>query len=200
MSDAEAALDRADMERLAAGEERALDSLMARHGGRLHGYLRRLLQNPWDAEDLAQETFVRVYEHRRRFVLGQPFVAWLYTIATNLVRDRYRWRQRHPETSLPDGTDALTPGSAPECSDPSGGAEPLERVLARERAGAVRDAVAALPEELRIPLVLSEYEDRSHQEISAILACTPKAVEMRLYRARSLLRTQLGRWLETGPA
>ncbi|MDO8348888.1 MAG: RNA polymerase sigma factor [Planctomycetota bacterium] len=199
MSDEEAALDRADMARLVQGHPTALDALMARHAGRLHAYLCRLLQNVPDAEDLAQETFARIYEHRLRFDSRQTFAAWLYTIATNLVRDRYRWRARHPESPLdppasPFGSGSdTTPAFADPCRIPS------DQALDRERAEAVRHAVATLPEDLRVPVVLAEFEDQSNQQIAAILGCSTKAVEMRLYRARQQLRTALTRWLAPEP-
>lgn len=197
MSDAEAALDRADMERLVAGRETALNDLMERHGGRLFAYLTRLLQDEGEAEDLAQETFVRIYEHRCQFDPSASFRSWMYAIAGNLARDRFRWRVRHPEASL-ESMDSLPSGpsvqaTAPDFIDRSTG--PDAATLASERAAAVRQAVASLPPDLRIPLLLAEFEERSHAEIATILECSPKAVEMRLYRARHQLRQSLDRWL-----
>lgn len=92
--------DRSDMARLAAGHGAALNDLMSRHAERLFQYLVRSLQNEDDAADLAQETFVRVYQNRAKFDAHKKFSAWLYAIASNLVRDRYRWRTRHPQVSL----------------------------------------------------------------------------------------------------
>ena len=74
---------------------------------------------------------------------------------------------------------------------PSAQPTPRESLVAEERAAAVRRAVATLPEDLRVPLVLSEYEEQSHAEIAAALECSPKAVEMRIYRARLQLRAAL---------
>jgi len=68
---------------------------------------------------------------------------------------------------------------------------PVESLDSAERADAVREAVAALPEEMRTPLVLFTYEEKSHAEIAEILNCSPKAVEMRLYHARNQLRDRL---------
>lgn len=197
MSEPAAAQDRADMERLARGDPGALDELMARHAGPLFGCLQRLLQNAADAEDLAQETFVRVYEHRDRFDPTHAFHAWLYAIAMNLVRDRFRWRSRHPETPLETPASASTDAPPPPASrltDPA--RTPRDTAVGNEQAEAVRQAVARLPEDLRLPLVLAEFEERSHAEISAILGCSPKAVEMRVYRARQQLRRDLARWLD----
>lgn len=197
MIDAEAALDRADMERLAAGQENALNRLMERHGGRLYAYLVRLLRDEGEAEDLAQETFVRIFEHRTRFDPEGSFRNWMYSIAGNLVRDRFRWRSRHPETAL-DADPDLTSGPAlhachPNLTDPQ--RTPDAATLGSERVQAVQEAIASLPPDLRMPLLLAEFEERSHTEIASILDCTPKAVEMRLYRARHQLRQRLDRWL-----
>ncbi len=182
-------LDVHDMSRLEAGEDAALDRLMERHAGKLYNYLLRCLQNEEDAADVAQETFVKVYRHRSRYNPAQKFSTWLYAIATNLVKDRCRWRTRHPEVSL--DADSNPSETAFRDSLPGDAPSPRERVQAEERSESVRKAVAELPEELRQPLVLFEYEDRSHAEIGAILGCSAKAVETRLYRARRLLRSSL---------
>lgn len=187
-------LDVQDMSRLAAGHDAALNELMERHRERLFHYLVRSLQNEDDAADLAQETFVKVYQSRARFDPSQKFSTWLYAIASNLVRDRYRWRSRHPQVSLDAESDAT--GDSFRDSLPGSGPSPNESVQVEERAKAVRVAVAALPEELRQPLILAEYEERSHAEIGAILGCSAKAVETRIYRARQQLRASLGRLLE----
>ena len=187
-------LDVQDMSRLAAGHDAALNELMERHGEKLFHYLVRSLQNEDDAADLAQETFAKVYQSRTRFDPSQKFSTWLYAIASNLVRDRYRWRSRHPQVSLDAESDAT--GDSFRDSLPGGGPSPNESVQVEERAEAVRVAVAALPEELRQPLLLAEYEERSHAEIGAILGCSAKAVETRIYRARQQLRASLGRLLE----
>ena len=182
------ALDQADMTRLAQGHDAALNALMERHGERLFHYLIRLLQNETEAADLAQETFVRVYQNRDRFNAGRKFSTWLYAIATNLARDRLRWHSRHPNVSL-EGKDDDETGLKNVL--PANQPTPREALEAAERAAAVRRALAELPEELRVPLILSEYEEQSHAEIAAVLDCSPKAVEMRIYRARQQLRAAL---------
>jgi RNA polymerase sigma factor, sigma-70 family len=183
------ALDRQDMERLASGHDTALNDLMTRHAQWLFHYLIRQLRDESDAEDLAQETFVRVFQHRQKFNPTHRFSTWLYTIATNLVRDRQRWRTRHPQVSL----DAENESTGGDLKDklPTTGATPEEKLIGGERAAAVRAAIAKLPEDLRTVILLFEYEEQSQQEIAAVLNCTPKAVEMRLYRARQELRERL---------
>jgi RNA polymerase sigma-70 factor (ECF subfamily) len=189
-------LDARDMAQLARGHGPALNQLMDRHAEKLFRYLIRSLQSEEDAADLAQETFVRVYQSRDRFDHRQRFSTWLYAIASNLVRDRFRWRSRHPQTSLDAPNDET--GIALGETLPENRPTPDESIQGEERAEMVRRAVASLPEELRLPLILAEYEGRSQADIGEILGCTAKAVETRLYRARQQLRSRLAKWLQAG--
>ncbi len=182
------AQDQADMARLMGGDDAALNDLMGRHGERLFHYLIRLLQDEEEAEDLTQETFVRVYRNRDRFRRGRKFSTWLYTIATNLARDRVRWLMRHRHLSL-DGADAQKASQFEAL--PAEELSPRENLEAEERAAIVRRAVASLPEELRVPLVLAQYEELPQAEIAEMLGCSVKAVEMRIYHARQQLRASV---------
>src|SRR5215471_12853740 len=132
--------DRSDMARLATDHDAALNDLMGRHAEKLYHYLLRILQNETEAADLAEETFVRVYEHRTSFNPRHKFSTWLYTIATNLTRTLQRSRARHPQVSLdiPVGETGrdfkeILPDSTPT---------PHQSLEASERADAVRRAVA----------------------------------------------------------
>lgn len=187
--------DADDMARLAAGHDAALNNLMDRHAPKLFNYLFRSLQDEADASDLAQETFVHLYQSRAKYDRTQKFSPWLYAIASNLVRDRYRWRSRHPQVSL-DAENEQT-GLSFKQNLEAADAAPDATLETEERAEAVRKAVAALPQELRQPLILATYEGLRQVEIAAILKCTPKAVETRIYRARHQLRTGLEDWMQT---
>ncbi len=180
--------DDACMARLAAGEDRALDELMHRWSARLISFLVRITGNHATSCDLAQESFVRLYQARDRFKPGGTFGSFLFQIAANLAKNHTRWQQRHPEISIDEGT-------MPEPGDTTR-ATPDQDATARETAEAVRRAVLELPEELRVPLVLSVYEGRGQDEIAAILGCSRKAVEMRVYRARQVLRDRLAQFLD----
>ena len=200
MSDTAAQLlecDRTDMTRLAAGHDPALNDLMERHAPKLFNYLARSLKDENDAADLTQETFVHVFQNRTKFDTRMKFSTWLYAIATNLVKDRYRHRTRHPQVSLDAENEAT--GEDFQESVPEQEQTPSESLQSAERAEAVRQAVGELPVELRTPLILSEYEELSHAEIGEILKCSAKAVEARLYRARNQLRDKLARLLEGSP-
>ncbi len=187
------ALDCADMERLCAGHGAALNGLMERHATPLFHFLCRMVGNEDDANDLAQETFVRVFKSANSFRAEQKFSTWLFTIAANLARNHFRWRSRHPNVSL----DAENPETEQTLGNtlPANTPSPTDQSLIEERATAVRLAVKNLPEEMREAIVLCEWEERSVVEAAAILEATPKAVESRLYRARQLLRERLKSWL-----
>jgi RNA polymerase sigma factor (sigma-70 family) len=187
------ALDQADMARLVAGHDAALNALMERHGGPLFVYLCRFLRDEDAAADLAQETFVRVYQHRADFKLGQKFSAWLFTIGSNLARSYLRTRSRRPEVPLETSDGDDRPSVADTLA--ATGNTPDEHAQRAEKQAAVRNAVAQLPDDLREAIVLCELEDRSVAEAAGILSTTVKAVESRLYRARQQLRTRLSRWL-----
>ena len=187
------AQDRADMERLIAGHDTALNDLMERHATPVFHFLCRRVGNEDDANDLAQETFVRVFKSRSSFHTNEKFSTWLFTIAANLARNHFRWRSRHPNVSLEaeTGEAEQTVGSTLPANDPA----PNEQALATERAKAVRFAVSKLPDDLREAIVLCEWEELSVAEAAAILETTPKTVESRLYHARQILRERLKSWL-----
>lgn len=172
------------MQRLAGGEDLALNELMHLWSTRITAFLARMTGDVHAANDLAQETFVRVYRHRKSYRATQAFSTWIFHIAANLARNHARWRSRHPESLMAQETLADLPHASSADS-------PDEAVMREEQASAVRAAVLALPDELREPLVLSVYESLPHVEIAAILELSAKAVEMRLYRARQLLKEQL---------
>lgn len=176
-------LDREAMESLAAGEDLALNGIMERWKNRLVAYFYRFTGNEAASLDLAEETFVRLYQSRLKFRAGKVFSTWLFGIAANLARNHLRWQRRHPTLPMEEAAE-ITSGE-----DPGRSAE------AKEREKAVRFAVSALPPDLRESLILAEYERLSHAEIAKIAGCSPKAVERRISRARDLLRRELSRYL-----
>jgi RNA polymerase sigma-70 factor (ECF subfamily) len=185
--------DRADMERLAAGHATALNDLMERHAAPLFHFLCRMVGDEDEANDLAQEAFVRVFKSCGRFRAEEKFSSWLYTIAANLARNHHRWRGRHPNLSLEKENEET--GQSLAGTLPAKGPDPNEQAQAAERAAAIRRAVEDLPEDMRVAIVLCEWEEKTVAEAAAILETTPKAVESRLYRARGILRERLKQWL-----
>ena len=180
------------MLRLRDGEDLALNEIIDRWQRRLTSYLLRLTGSEAVALDLAQETFVRVYQNRARYRPTGAFSTWLFAIASNLARHHIRWRMRHPSISIDAEQPAIA--EALSASDP----DPSARLENNERANAVREAISRLPPDLREAVILFEYEDMSYDQIAKIQGCSVKAVETRLYRARGTLREKLDRWLRGG--
>ena len=180
------------MQRLQAGDDLALNEIMARWKQPLASYLLRQLGNHEDAVDLTMETFVRVYESRDRYSPSARFARWLFTIATNLARNHVRWKERHPEVALETDEEENSPLDQLAADAPSA-AQQLET---KERARAVQEAISDLPSDLRTATLLFEYEGLSHAEIASVEGCTAKAVETRLYRARQFLAQKLAPWLK----
>lgn len=178
--------DTALMLRLQSGEDLALNELMAKWQKPLAHFIYRYIGNESDALDLAQETFVRVFESRHRYKAKAKFSTWLFTIASNLSRNYIRWQKRHPTVAF----DAPESSSVMQTSA-SGDRSPAESAEAHDSSAAVKREIHKLPHDLRTAVLLFEYENMSHDEISRVLRCSAKAVETRLYRARKILREAL---------
>jgi RNA polymerase sigma-70 factor (ECF subfamily) len=175
------------MHRLQAGEDAALAPLMLRWEVPVKRFIFRLIGNTADAEDLAQEVFVRVYTKRASYRVGAKFSTWCFSIAANQAKNRLRWWRRRPELSL----DAWTAAGGETADEGAGGVQASKAAVQNEQRVAVQKAVADLPVDLRTALVLFEYEQQSVIEIAETLHCTPKVVENRLYRARQKLKELL---------
>lgn len=187
--------DRALMARVQTGDEAAFGALMERWERPVKSVIARLVFNVTEAEELAQETFVRVWQQREKFHEGAEVRPWVFSIAVNLARNRLRWWRRRPEVALEAwcaaGEGERGRGGEGEARSSGDGGD-MER---KERAWAVRDAIAALPVELREAIVLFEFEEMSQAEIAVTVGASVKAVEARLARAREKLRVMLRRWV-----
>lgn len=166
-----------DVAALQRGEDAALDRIMERHRDPLFGFVRRMIGNAQDAEEIAQETFVRAYFQIQKYRPKAPFAAWLYQIARNLCRDYFRSRA-YKQALASEGLDGL-----PHEPVQTGKRSNLEE----ERIEVVQAALMKLPPKLRECLILTAIEGLSQAEAGARLGLTAKAVQVRNYRARSLL-------------
>lgn len=181
------------MVELVTGREAALGEIIELWRAPLLRFVYRYVQIEADAHDLVQETFVRLHAQRARFRPGAAFSAWIFTIAANLCHNQARWKKRHPTDPLE--TLAKT-GNRPSLAglQPS----PDHALLKAERVQAVRTAIAGLPHDLKVTLLLHEYEDLGYREIAAVVGCSEKGVEARLARARARLREALASFLADG--
>lgn len=173
------------MEALALGSDAALDPLIEAWEAPLHRFIHRYVQEDTAARDLTQETFVRIYQNRARYRPGEIFAAWAFTIAANLCRNHRRWRWRHRAEPL-DREDARG------CPYPGDTAGPDEQMVSAETKRAVLAAVEALPPDLRVTVLLFEFDELSYRDIAAIVGCSERGIETRLSRARVRLRASLG--------
>src|SRR5438105_7504905 len=137
------------MSRLQAGDDAALAPLMQRWEGPMKRFLFRLIGNTAEAEDLAQEVFVRIYTKRASYRTGAKFSTWGFSIAANQAKNRLRWWRRRPALSLNAWTEA---GGEP-LDESAAGAQPSSQAVGHERIAAVQHATAALPLDLRTALV-----------------------------------------------
>jgi len=170
--------DLPDVQALQAGDEAALDRLMSRHQKPLLAFLYQMTGHASDAEELAQETFVRVYFNIRNFHPRGRFAAWLYQIARNLARDYFRRRVARERRLA-------------EVQEKSEAETALSHDGEDHRIDQLREALLRLPPALRECLVLTAIEGLSHQEAGRLLGISTKAVESRAYRARRLLMKKL---------
>jgi RNA polymerase sigma-70 factor (ECF subfamily) len=183
------------VERAKAGDARAFDAIMARYRRPVINFVYRMVGNASEAEDVAQDVFVRTYRSIRKPAFRQTngeFSTWLFQVARNAALDSIRRRKRHPVESL-----ATMDDHGESIADH--GRTAYEESAANETGEQIAAAVALLPEDQRTALVLSEYESFSQTEIAAVLKCSLKSVEGRLFRARRFLRQRLRRLLEQDP-
>lgn len=177
--------------RALGGEDHAFTLLMRRYKGGLYGFVRRYVGDADAAYEIVQEAFVSAWKALARYDGRRPFGAWLRAIALNKCRDRGR---RHAVRRLVFGDKDAESLEAQRQADPAPDAE-ASLLAAQLRAG-LDKAIARLPAQLKEPLILTVFEDMSHQEAADLLGVTPKAIETRLYRARQRLAELLGRDLD----
>ena len=187
MSVLERTLTDADaMERVRDGDWDAFGTLVHRHRTRLARYLSRLAGSAEAGEDLAQEAFVRLWLAARRYREEGRFEAYLYRIGTRLAQQAAR-RERRAFAFR-----ALFGRSEPV--EEEGGSEALLRDEVRRE---VERALARLPIRFRAPLVLAVMEERTHEEIGALLGIRTETVKTRLFRARRRLRMELAPYVQS---
>lgn len=182
-----------DLHALQAGDDTALSRLIARWKKPLFLFAWAYVRNTTDANELVAEVFVRLYQQRMRLSPDSNLKAWLYTILTNLCHNHYRWRRRHTGASLDAACGPGNSGTEITLADvlSSDGPDPARTMEKGETLAALARAVEALPHDLKVPLLLHQYERLDYAEIATVLGCSVRGVETRLYRARQFLRAEL---------
>lgn len=185
-----AAQDIAWMERVKNGDTEAFRLLIETHQLRVIGTVAKMLGDDTDAEDIAQQVFIRIWNSAARYQPTAKFTTWLFKITRNLVFNELRRRKRHPAMPL-EGRD-----DEPErqFADP-GSPSPAATMLDGELQDAIQKAIDSLPETQRMAVVLRRYEELSYEEIAEVLKLSVPAVKSILFRARADLRERLQKYL-----
>jgi len=179
------------IERCQQGDKRAFDELLARYEAKVYNLAYRLMGNPEDANDLAQEAFLRMYKALPKFRGGSAFATWLYRIVTNLCLDELKKRRRRPQLvdeplgEEEENVEPLVERVADEKASPD------EVALSHERQRLVQEAIASLRRHHRAVLVLYDLQGCSYQEIAEVLKVNVGTVKSRLNRARLALKEKL---------
>jgi RNA polymerase sigma-70 factor (ECF subfamily) len=187
------------MLRVRGEDPAAFKELVEKYQHRLVGILAHLCGSPDEAEDLAQEVFLRVYRARADYHPQAKFSTWFFTIANNVALNALRRKKRKPLRQLdPSTTTSGSQQARPEESlVRAPNSEPDRRLRHQELAKVVQDALSELNERQRLAVVLNKFEDMSYEEIGTVIGITPKAVKSLLSRARSQLRGLLRQYVET---
>ena len=161
------------------GDLDAFGILIKRHQGFVFGVVMRVVKNPTTAEDIAQDTFIRAFKSLDGFRGDAAVRSWLYRIANNLALNHVTRSREKPTDSIPEK---------------SSGTSTARRAEQRELQAAMATAIDSLPEDLRGPLVMREYDHKSYEEIAAELDLPLNTVRTRIFRARRALQTSMEEW------
>lgn len=178
------------------GDASSFEELLHRYRGPLVGYFSRMLRDPAMAEDLAQETFMRVYQSRERYEPEAKFTTWLYRIATNLALNALRDRKETAPREQNGHDGETTEPQTSKVADTNPTAE--QELMETERQEIIRQAVESLPERQRAAVILHKYQDVDYRQIAKVLGVSESAVKSMLFRAYETLRRKLAPLLEEG--
>jgi RNA polymerase sigma-70 factor (ECF subfamily) len=174
-----------------ADDTAAFSELVERFQHRLVAVMHHLIGSADEAEDLAQEVFLRVYRTRKKYTPKAKFSTWLFTIANNLALNALRDRQRRPVLPL-EVRDSGPLGPRPaETLAPTRDEPPAHNLQQQELADVIRQALDGLNERQRMAIVLNKFEDMNYADIAEVMGLSAKAVKSLLSRARCKLREAL---------
>ena len=173
------------------GDEEAFQTLVERHQYRIVGTVAKMLGRETDAEDIAQQVFVRVWQSASRYEPEAKFTTWLLTITRNLVFNEMRRRRRSKLVEMQTEEDEERFAQHEDSTARS----PSSLAQNAELQNAIADAIAALPESQRMAVILRRYEELSYEEIAEVLKTSVPSVKSLLFRARTELKERLKAFL-----
>lgn len=188
-------VDSALVARVQQGDKTAFDLLVRKYQRKIMRLLSRMIRDPADLEDVAQETFIKAYRALGQFRGESAFYTWLYRIAINTARNWLSASGRRPSGSgMLENEDGETFSETDNLSDIS---TPESVLASREIAATVNAVIEELPEELRTAIVLREIEGMSYDEIAQTMNCPIGTVRSRIFRAREAIAARLRPLLDT---
>jgi RNA polymerase sigma-70 factor, ECF subfamily len=174
-------------------DESAFNELYQRYKDKLFSFILQFVKNQKTAEDIFQETFVRVVKHSGRFDPKKKFSSWVYTIAANLCRDELKWRKRRRNQVSMESGDLSGDGTGLLLKDriSSGEKGPREKLELNERNALLNEAIGRLPEKFRMVMELNIRQGFKYREVAKILKCPLGTVKSRIHKAVEMLREDL---------
>lgn len=181
------------------GSAVAFEELMLRYQNRVIRLLEHLVGRRGDAEDLAQEVFLRVFRARKNYTAGAKFSTWLFTIVNNVAFNSYRKQNRRREVHLDDRPSGPL-GAQPlaELAQAKSGLMPTRQLDKAEMREIIQAAMSGLNERQRMAVLLNKYEDMCYADIAQVMELSPEAIKSLLSRARVNLRQTLEPYLQSG--
>ena len=172
-----------------AGDEQAYRELVGQYQRRVYALALRMVRQAEDAEDITQETFVRMFRALDRYDLERPFSTWLFTIASRLCIDHIRRRRTAPVALYYRDSES---GEEREIEVQDAGVRPDEAAQREQEERKVQGLIDALPPHYRVVVVLRHQQELSYEEIAEVLGMPLGTVKARIHRARALLARRLG--------
>ena len=174
-----------------AGDKESFETLLRKYRTPVMNFLYRMVRNSAEAEDLAQEVFLRVYRARQGYAPSAKFTTWMFRIATNLALNALRDNHhRQSEISI-DQPVETNESEQPALEVPDRRPSAEQKLIARSRTEMIRNAIHVLPEKQRAAVLLHKYQELDYDEIAKILGCSESALKSLLFRAYETLRIQL---------
>ncbi|MGZ8094811.1 MAG: RNA polymerase sigma factor RpoE [Methylosarcina sp.] len=174
--------------RVQQGDKSAYDLLVIKYQHRIIQLVNRYIKDPSDAQDVAQEAFIKAYRALGNFRGESAFYTWLYRIAINTAKNYLMSRSRRSADAQVDVQDAEQIEKAPQLQ---GMETPERQLLNEEIVETIKTAIAKLPEEMRIAIMLREFEGMSYEEIAQAMDCPVGTVRSRIFRAREAIDSKL---------
>lgn len=181
-------LDQELVQRVQKGDKSAFDLLAIKYQHKIVHLVNRYVKDPSEAQDVAQDAFIKAYRALSDFRGESAFYTWLYRIAINTAKNYLLSRSRRHYDFEVDVQDAEQIGDAPQLKDIE---TPEELLMNEQVVQVIRNAIEALPEEMRVAITLREFEGMSYEEIAEAMDCPIGTVRSRIFRAREAIDEQL---------